>query len=83
MLWQYIAKVDSLLLRGESIALRTDFVEFSIDVLGGSRGRAFKTHMLKKMADAGQFDRFVSSTGAHEKSEAGGYRIRIAFGNKL
>ena len=66
---------------GESIVARTNTVEITIDIVGGSALGPLKDHVLKEVADTHQLPRLITSASFHKETDRRRVRFRAGFSN--
>ena len=66
---------------GEGIVARTNSVEITIDIVGGSAFGPLKHHVLKEVTDAHQLPWFITSASFHKETDRRGMRLGAGFSN--
>ena len=60
---------------------RTNAVEITIDIVGGSAFGSLKHHVLKEVADTHQLPWLITSASFHKETDSRGMRVRAGFSN--
>ena len=75
--------IDRAFFAGSCIGGRAHLIQLQVDLSSGPIGRAFKDHVLEKMADAANAGRFVARSSFDEKTKTGRVSLVIALGMNL
>ena len=66
---------------GESIVARTNTVEITIDIVGGSAFGPLEHHVLKEVTNTHQLPRLITSASFHKETDRRRVRLRAGFSN--
>ena len=66
---------------GESVVTRTNTVEITIDIVGGSAFGPLEHHVLKEVTNTHQLPRLITSASFHKETHRRGVRLRAGFSN--